>query len=266
MITGSSRGIGRAIALKCAADGANIVIASKTSDPHPKLPGTIHTVAQEVEDAGGKALALVLDVRDTDRVAAVIDTAAQHFGGIDALLNNAGAISLTNVESTTMKRVDLMFDINVRAAYCCSAAAIKYLKKSDNGHIINMSPPPSLIPQWFVNHTAYTISKFGMSMCTLGMSQEFKKYGVAVNSLWPKTLIDTVALRLVPGGLDLRKHGRTTDIMADAAHAILTSDSREHTANYYIDEDVLRARGVTDFDHYAVEPGAKLMSDIYVED
>ena len=203
-------------------------------------------------------------MRDDKRVAEVMDAAAEHFGGIDALLNNAGAISLTNVASTTMKRVDLMFAVNVRAAYCCSAAALKYLKKSDHGHIINMSPPPTMVPQWFVNHTAYTISKFGMSMCTIGMSAEFKQYGLAVNSLWPKTVIDTDALRLIPGGDQIRKQGRTPQIMADAAHAILTSDSREHTGNFYIDEELLRSRGATEFEHYAVEPGTALLSDIYV--
>ncbi len=261
-ITGSSRGIGRAIALKCAADGANVAIVAKTAEPNPKLEGTIHTVAEEVERAGGRALPLVCDVRDEARIDRCLEDTAQTFGGLDAVINNAGAIMLTNVESTPMKRVDLMFQVNVRATYATSRAAIPFLKDG-GGHIINMSPPPDLIPEWFVNHTAYTISKFGMSMCTIGMSAELKKYGIAVNSLWPRTVIDTAALRMLPGGTKLREHGRTPDIVADAAYALLTSDPAEVTGHCYLDEEILRRHGMEDFERYAVVPGNDLIIDVY---
>jgi len=264
-ITGASRGIGRAIALRCAADGANIVIAAKTSEPHPKLSGTIHSVAAEVEEAGGKALPIIVDVRSDELIDSAFAQAADHFGGIDAAINNAGAIMLTGVEMTPMKRVDLMFQVNVRAAYSCARAAVPYLKKADNPHIINMSPPIDLDPRWLRNHTAYTISKYGMTMCTIGLSAELARHGIAVNSLWPRTIIDTVALRLV-GGMAMAKNGRTTDIMADAIYEILTSDSREVTGNTFIDETLLRSRGVTDFEKYAVEAGNDLITDLYVGD
>jgi citronellol/citronellal dehydrogenase len=263
LITGSSRGIGRALALRFARDGANIVIASKTSEPHRVLPGTIHTVAAEVEEAGGKALALVLDVRDDAGIQAVAKQAAEHFGGIDALVNNAGAISLTTTPMTPMKRVDLMFQINVRAAYACSQACYPYLKDAENAHILNMSPPIDLDPRWLQNHVAYTISKYGMSMCTIGMAAEFKSKGIAVNSLWPRTLIDTSALRLV-GGEQIARNGRKPDIMADAAYEILTTDSRELSGQCIIDEELLKTRGVTDFEPYAVDPTQSLINDLYI--
>jgi citronellol/citronellal dehydrogenase len=263
-ITGASRGIGRAIALRCAADGANIVIASKTSTPHKTLPGTIHSVAKEVEEAGGKALALVLDVRDDERVEATIQEAAEHFGGIDAVINNAGAINLTPAEHTPMKRVDLMFNVNVRAAYSCARAAIPWLKKSDNGHILSLSPPINLNPRWFQNHTAYTISKYGMSMVTIGLAAELAKYGISVHSLWPRTIIQTDALRLV-GGMALGQQGRTPEIMADAAYTILTQDNRDRSGECLIDEDILRAHGQTNFDHYAVDPSKKLLTDLFLD-
>jgi citronellol/citronellal dehydrogenase len=262
-LTGGSRGIGRAIALRCARDGANIIIAAKTSEPHPKLPGTIHSVAAEVEAAGGKALPLIVDVRNDVRIDEAVDEGANHFGGLDAVVNNAGAISLTPTTFTPMKKVDLMLGVNVRAAYACSRAAIPYLKQAENAHIINMSPPIDMDPRWFKNHVAYTISKYGMTMCTIGMSAELKGVGIAVNSLWPRTIIDTIALRLV-GGIAMAKSGRTTEIMADATYAILTSDSSEVTGNCFIDEDLLRSHGVTDFEKYAVEPGNDLFTDLYV--
>jgi citronellol/citronellal dehydrogenase len=264
-ITGASRGIGRAIALRCAEDGANIIIAAKTNEPHPKLPGTIHSVAQEIEETGGNALALVVDVRDADRVQAAVDQGAEHFGGIDALVNNAGAISLTGTVHTPMKRVDLMFSVNVRAAYACSQACFSHLANAENPHIINMSPPIDLEPRWLQNHVAYTISKYGMTLCTLGMAAEFKSKGIAVNSLWPQTIIDTAALRLV-GGLQMARNGRTPQIMADAVHAILTSDSREVTGNCFIDELLLRSHGVTNFERYAVDPSQTLINDLYISE
>ncbi|HIA02582.1 MAG TPA: NAD(P)-dependent oxidoreductase [Myxococcales bacterium] len=263
-LTGGSRGIGRAIALRCAREGANIAIAAKTSDPHPTLPGTIHSVAAEVEEAGGRALPLLVDVRNDARIDEAVGETVNHFGGLDAVINNAGAISLTPTTATPMKRVDLMIGINVRAAYACSRAAIPFLKKGENSHIINMSPPIDLDPRWLKNHVAYTISKYGMSMCTIGMSAELAGAGIAVNSLWPRTVIDTAALRLV-GGMALAKNGRTPEIMADAVVAILTSNSREVTGNCFIDEDLLRTHGVTDFEHYAVEPGNDLLTDLYVD-
>jgi citronellol/citronellal dehydrogenase len=262
-ITGASRGIGRAIALRCAREGANIIIAAKTKEPHPKLPGTIYTAAKEVEDAGGQALPIVVDVRNDDLVDAAVKQGAEHFGGIDAVINNAGAIMLTNAQMTPMKRVDLMFQVNVRGAYTCARAAIPYLKKSDNGHIINMSPPIDLDPKWFRNHTAYTISKYGMTMAMLGLSAELKGFGIGVNSLWPRTIIATHALKMV-GGMVLEKKARTPEIMADAVHGILTSPGSELTGRQLIDEVLLREKGQTEFDHYSVEPGAELLPDLYV--
>ena len=262
-ITGASRGIGRDIALRCAADGANIIIAAKTKDPHPKLPGTIYSVAEEVESAGGKALPIVVDVRDDDLVDAAMKQGAETFGGIDAVVNNAGAIMLTNAQATPMKRVDLMFQVNVRGAYTCARAAIPYLKASENPHIINMSPPIDLDPKWFRNHTAYTISKYGMTMAMLGLSAELKGLGIGVNSLWPRTIIATQALRMV-GGMVLEKKARTPAIMADAVHAILTTPSRELTGRQIIDAVFLREKGQTEFEHYAVDPEAGLLPDLYI--
>ncbi|MFT0630928.1 SDR family oxidoreductase [Pseudomonas sihuiensis] len=265
-ITGASRGIGREIALKAAADGANIVIAAKSAEPHPKLEGTIFSVAAEVEAAGGKALALQLDVRDEQAVAAAMAQAAEHFGGIDALVNNAGAIKLVGVEKLEPKRFDLMYQINTRAVMVCSQAALPYLKKSAGGHILNLSPPLNLDAKWFAQHGPYTVTKYGMSMLTLGMSEEFKKYGISVNSLWPKTMIATAAIEFELGSRDAFKRARTPAIMADAAHAILSSEGRSLTGRLLIDEDILREQGVTDFEQYRFDPaGGSLVPDLFVD-
>jgi len=265
-ITGASRGIGREIALKAAADGANIVIAAKSAEPHPKLEGTIFSVAAEVKAAGGKALALQLDVRDEQAVAAAMAQAAEHFGGIDALVNNAGAIKLVGVEKLEPKRFDLMYQINTRAVMVCSQAALPYLKKSAGGHILNLSPPLNLDAKWFAQHGPYTVTKYGMSMLTLGMSEEFKKYGISVNSLWPKTMIATAAIEFELGSRNAFKRARTPAIMADAAHAILSSEGRSITGRLLIDEDILRERGVNDFEQYRFDPaGGSLVPDLFVD-
>ncbi|UTH38334.1 NAD(P)-dependent oxidoreductase [Pseudomonas sp. KHPS1] len=265
-ITGASRGIGREIALKAAADGANIVIAAKSAEPHPKLAGTIHSVAAEVEAAGGKALALQLDVRDEQAVVAAMAKAAEHFGGIDVLINNAGAIKLVGVEKLEAKRFDLMYQINTRAVMVCSQAALPYLKQSASGHILNLSPPLNLDAKWFAQHGPYTVTKYGMSMLTLGMSEEFKKYGISVNSLWPKTMIATAAIEFELGSRDAFKRARTPAIMADAAHAILSSGGRSLTGRLLIDEDILRERGVSDFEQYRFDPaGGSLVPDLFVD-
>ena len=263
-ITGASRGIGREIALRAARDGANVAIAAKTAEPHPKLAGTIHTVAAEVEAAGGRGLAIQLDVRDEVAIAAAIDQAARHFGALDILVNNASAISLTPTTGTPAKRFDLMFAVNVRATFLCSQAAIAHLRRAANPHILTLSPPISLRPDWFSGHVAYTMSKYGMSMCTLGMAEELRPHGIAVNSLWPRTTIATAAVE-VHFPEEILKASRKPEIMADAAHAILTRDARAHTGRFYIDEDVLREGGVTDFDRYAVAPGVPLYTDLFVE-
>jgi citronellol/citronellal dehydrogenase len=265
-ITGTSRGIGREIALKAAADGANIVIAAKSAEPHPKLEGTIFSVAAEVEAAGGKALALQLDVRDERAVAAAMAQAAEHFGGIDALVNNAGAIKLAGVEELEPKRFDLMYQINTRAVMVCSQAALPYLKNSAGGHILNLSPPLNLDAKWFAQHGPYTVTKYGMSMLTLGMSEEFRKYGISVNSLWPKTMIATAAIEFELGSRDAFKRARTPAIMADAAHVILSSQGRSITGRLLIDEDILREQGVSDFEQYRFDPaGGSLVPDLFVD-
>jgi citronellol/citronellal dehydrogenase len=264
-ISGASRGIGKAIAIRAAADGANIVIASKTDTPHRVLEGTIHSAATEVEAAGGNALALKMDVRDDEMIAAAFDRAAEHFGGIDILVNNASAIALLNTQSLPMRRFDLMFSVNVRGTYACSAAAIPYLMKAGNPHILNLSPPLNLNPNWFKDHVAYTMSKYGMSMCVLGMAEEFIEQGIAVNALWPRTVIATAAINML-GDLVKPENCRKEDIMADAAHAILTRDSRECTGNFFIDESVLIEEGVSDFSQYAVKPGEPLMKDLFLDD
>ena len=262
-ITGASRGIGRAIALRCARDGANVAIAAKTAEPHPKLQGTIHSVTAEVEAAGGRALPLHLDIRDETAVEAAVRQTAEKFGGIDALVNNASAISLTGTLSTPMKRFDLMQTVNTRGTYLCSQACLPYLLKAENAHILTLSPPLNLDPKWFAPYVAYTIAKYGMSLCTLGMAREFAAQGVAVNSLWPRTTIATAAVEVFfPESIQA---SRKPQIMADAAHAILTSDSRSTTGNFFIDEDVLRRAGVTDLDQYAVTPGARLQPDIFLD-
>ena len=263
-ITGGSRGIGREIALRAARDGAKVAIAAKTAEPHPKLAGTIHTVAQEIRQAGGTALAIQLDVRDEAAIAEAVDRAAAEFGGLDILVNNASAISLTPTAATPAKRFDLMMAVNVRATFLCSQAAIPHLAKSANAHILNLAPPLNMRPRWFGGHVAYTISKYGMSMCTLGMAEELRGAGIAVNSLWPRTTIATAAIEahFPPAILAA---SRTAAIMADAAHAVLTSDARAHTGNFYIDEEVLKRAGVKDFDRYAVTPGVTLFQDLFVD-
>ncbi len=263
-ITGSTRGIGREIALKCAADGANIIITGKTSKPHPSLEGTLDSVAQEVIDAGGQALPLQLDVRDEKAIQQTIEQAAKHFGGLDILVNNASAISLSNTLNTPMKRFDLMMGVNARATFACSQAAIPFLKQADNPHILNLAPPLKMESKWFKDFVAYTYSKFGMSVCTLGMSAELKEDGIAVNSLWPKTTIDTAAVR-VHFPPEIIQASRTPAIVADAAYSILTSSSQEVTGNFFIDEDVLRESGITDFTHYSVNPSVEPFCDLYVE-
>ncbi len=263
LITGGSRGIGREIALKCASEGANIVIAAKTAEPHSKLPGTIFTVAEEVEKAGGRPLPLQVDVRSEESVQEMVRKTVEKFGGIDALVNNAGAISLTDLESTPMKRYDLMHSINARAVYLCSQAALPSLKKSTNPHILNLSPPLSLNPKWLKGHAAYTVSKYGMSLYTIGLAEELRDHGIAVNALWPRTTIWTAALSMLLGE-EGKKGARTPEIMGDAAREILKTPSRELTGQTLIDEDFLRTRGSTDFEKYACVPGAELMPDLYV--
>ncbi len=265
VITGASRGIGRAIALKCAQDGANIVIASKTTDPHPTLPGTIYTVAEEVKAVGGQALPLKLDVRDSENVEQIMKQTAEAFGGIDILVNNAGAINLTDTESTPMKRYDLMQDVNVRAVFSCSQAALPYLKKAENPHILSLSPPVSLDPKWLQNHVAYTISKYGMTLCSIGMSAEFERYGIAVNSLWPRTIIATAAINWIMGD-DGMKQSRTPAIMADTAYMLFNKQKREITGQAIIDEYFLRDHGIDDFDQYANDPDTEPMLDFFVEE
>jgi len=264
-ITGASRGIGRAIALRAAADGAHVVVAAKSDQPHPKLPGTIHSTAEEVEAAGGKALAIKLDVRDEASVQVAVERAVEHFGGIDILVNNASAIMLKNTRELPLRRFDLMFGVNVRGTFACSQACIPFLLGSDNPHILNLSPPINLNPAWFKSHVAYTMSKYGMSMCVLGMAEEFRREGVAVNALWPRTVIATAAINTL-NGMVKPENCRTEAIMADAAHAILIQDSRRCTGNFFIDQDVLRARGVRNFDHYSVKPGAALMKDLFLDE
>ena len=263
-ITGASRGIGREIALRCARDGANIALAAKTVDPHPRLAGTIHTVAAEVEAAGGRALPLQVDVREESTVKAGVERCIEVFGGIDILVNNASAIMLAGTLQTPMKRFDLMFGVNVRGTFACSQACMPHLLKAPNPHILNLSPPIGLDPKWFKQHVAYTMSKYGMSMCTLGMAAEFADRGVAVNSLWPRTTIATAAIE-VNFPQEILKASRKPAIMADAAHVIFNRDSRRHTGNFYIDEAVLREEGVTDFDRYAVTPGAALYGDLFLD-
>lgn len=264
-ITGGSRGIGKAIALRAAQDGANVVLAAKTDKPHPKLPGTIHSAAEEVEKAGGKALALQLDVRDEQQVEEAIKKAHDHFGGLDILVNNASAITLLGTEALSMKRFDLMMSVNVRGTFACSRAAVPYLRKAENPHILNLAPPLNLDPAWFRDHCAYTISKYGMSMCVLGMAAEFRKDRIAVNALWPRTVIATAAINML-GGRVKPDNCRNEQIMADAAHAVLISDSSTVSGNFFIDESVLRKRRVRDFDQYAIKPGAPLLKDLFLDE
>lgn len=263
-ITGASRGIGLAIGLRAARDGANVVIAAKTTEPHPKLPGTIYTAAEDIEKAGGKALACVVDVREEAQVQEAVKKAVEKFGGLDILVNNASAISLTGTLDTPMKRYDLMHQINTRGTYLCSQVALPYLLKASNPHILNLSPPLNMEEKWFAPHVAYTMAKFGMSMCVLGMAGEFRGRGVAVNALWPRTAIATSAVQNLLGGDQIVAASRKVEIMADAAHWIFTQPSRECTGNFFIDDDVLIKSGVTDLDQYAVTPGAALAPDFFV--
>ena len=267
-ITGASRGIGREIALRCARDGANIVVTAKTAEPHRSLPGTVHSVAAEVEAAGGKALALQLDVRDENAVAAAVSEAVRVFGGIDILVNNASAIMISGTAATPMKRFDLMQGVNARGTFACAQACLPHLAKAGsagrNPHILTLSPPLNMKPRWFQDHVAYTMSKYGMSMCTLGMAEEFRAQGIAVNSLWPRTTIATAAIAVnFPEAI--LKASRKPAIMADAAYAIFRRDSRAATGNFYIDESVLREEGMSDFEHYAVTPGSTLYTDLFLE-
>lgn len=258
-VTGGSRGIGLAIALRAARDGASIAIAAKTADPNPKLPGTIFTAAEEIRAAGGVALPIQCDIRDENQIESAMRQAAQEFGGIDILINNASAINLTKTEATPAKRFDLMFDVNVRGTFLTSQAAIPYLRESAqagrNPHILNLAPPLSMNPKWFKNHVAYTMAKYGMSMCVLGMAEEFKRDGIAANALWPRTAIDTAALAMIPG-VDTAAC-RTPEILADAAYIILNRSSKDATGNFYVDDEVLASEGITDLDKYAVVPGTK---------
>ncbi|CAI2354683.1 unnamed protein product [Caenorhabditis sp. 36 PRJEB53466] len=262
-ISGASRGIGKEIALKLAKDGANIVIAAKTATAHPKLPGTIYTAAAEIEKAGGKALPCVVDVRDEAAVQAAVDAAVQKFGGIDILINNASAISLTNTEETDMKRYDLMHSINTRGTYLLTKLCLPHLKKGKNPHVLNISPPLLMEPRWFGQHVGYTMAKFGMSMCVLGHHEEFRPYGIAVNALWPLTSIWTSAMEMLSQGGGEAGNRKAT-IMADSAYAILSKDSKKFTGNFLIDEEFLRGVGVTDFKQYECVPGAPLLPDFFI--
>lgn len=263
-ITGASRGIGEAIALRAAADGANVVIAAKTTRRNPKLPGTIYTAAEAVEKAGGQALPLALDVREEQAVADAMQQAAERFGALDILVNNASAIWLARTPDTPIKRYDLMMTVNARGTFLCSQKALPWLMKAPNPHILNLAPPINLNPKWFRDHTAYTLSKYGMSLCTLGMAAEFAELRVAVNALWPRTVIATAAINML-GGRVQREYCRTPAIVADAAHAVLTRPSDECSGNFFLDEDVLRSEGVKDFGRYSVAPDRPLAPDLFLD-
>jgi citronellol/citronellal dehydrogenase len=264
-ITGASRGIGLAIGLRAARDGANVVIAAKTVTAHPKLPGTIYTAAEEIEKAGGKALAVACDIRYEEQVAEAFDKACAQFGGVDICVNNASALNLQGTLDTDMKRYDLMHQINARGTFLCSKSAIPHLLKAANPHILNLSPPLNLNPKWFAPSVAYTMAKYGMSMCTLGMSAEFRKQGVAVNSLWPETAIATAAVANLLGGDEMIKGSRKPEIVADAAYWILTQPARECTGNFFLDTEVLARAGMNDLAGYAVEPGHALVRDFFLD-
>ena len=266
-ISGGSRGIGLAIALRAARDGANIAIAAKTVEPNPKLPGTIYSAAKEIEAAGGQCLPLQVDIREELQVVEAAKKTAETFGGIDILINNASAINLTPTEATPIKRFDLMFGVNVHGTFLCTQACLPYLKTSAerkrNPHVLTLSPPLNMEARWFARHVAYTMAKYGMSMCVLGHAEEFKAYGIGVNALWPRTVIQTAALQMIPGIQP--EHCRTVDIMADAAHAVLSMDAASTTGNFFIDDEVLKSQGVTDFGKYSVVPGSKqLLPDLFI--
>lgn len=264
VITGASRGIGKAIGLRAARDGANVVILAKTTTPHPALEGTIYTAAEEMKTAGGDALACPVDIRFEEQVREAIAQAVTRFGGIDVLVNNASAIQLTGTLDTPMKRFDLMHSVNVRGTFLCSQVCLPHLLEAANPHILNIAPPLNMDPRWFAPHVAYTIAKYGMSMCVLGMAEEFREQGVAVNALWPRTLIATAAVRNLLGGEAAIEGSRLPGIMADAAYHILIRQSRETTGNFFIDQDVLLAAGVTDLSRYAVSPGRELTPDLFL--
>jgi citronellol/citronellal dehydrogenase len=266
-MSGGSRGIGLAMAKKCAADGANVAIAAKTAEPHPKLEGTIYTAAKEIEDAGGQALPLICDIRDEDAVQSCVDQTVERFGGIDICINNASAISLTPTPHTPMKRYDLMNQVNARGTFLVSQKCLPHLKNASNPHILNIAPPLDMKAKWFKNHVAYTMAKYGMSLCTLGMSEEFRPDGIAVNSLWPMTSIDTAAVRNVLGGDSMAKMSRTPDIMADAAYIVLNQNAAKYTGQFIIDEFILAESGVEDFSVYN-QPGydGPLAADFFVPD
>jgi len=262
-ITGGTRGIGHAIGIRAARDGANIVIAAKSAEPHPTLPGTIYTAAADMEEAGGHALAVQCDIRDEMQIMAAVEATVERFGGIDICINNASAISLTDTPHTPMKRFDLMHQINMRGTFATTQACLPYLKQAANPHVLTLASPINLNPRWFAAHTAYTMAKYGMSMCVLGHSAEFRPLGIGVNGLWPRTLIATAALNLIPG-VDTAG-ARTPEIMADAAHVILTRDAKDCTGNFFIDEDVLKEAGVSDLGKYAVDPSKPLINDLFLD-
>jgi citronellol/citronellal dehydrogenase len=263
-ITGASRGIGKAIALRAARDGANIAIAAKTAEPHPKLPGTVYEAAAEIEAAGGRALACVTDVRFEDQVAAAVQKTVETFGGIDIVVNNASAISLTPTPATEMKRFDLMHGVNVRATFLCTKLALPALERAENPHVLMLSPPLSLEPRWYAQHLAYTMSKMGMSQCVLGFAEEFRGKGIAVNALWPKTAIATAAVQNLLGGDAIVRRSRKPEIVADAAHVILCKKSTEFSGQFCIDEDVLRESGISDLGGYAIDPSQELLPDFFL--
>ncbi|XP_072027168.1 hydroxysteroid dehydrogenase-like protein 2 [Amphiura filiformis] len=264
-VTGASRGIGKAIALKAARDGANVVIAAKTAEPHPKLPGTIYTAAKEIEEAGGKCLPCIVDVRDEAQVQAAVDQAVKTFGGIDIVVNNASAISITGTQDTSMKKYDLMQSINTRGTFLTSKLCLPHLKVGKNPHILNISPPLNMKPHWFSGHVAYTMAKYGMSMCVLGMAEELQPDGIAVNALWPRTTIWTAAVENLSGVPDARNYTRKPEIMADAAYVILTRDSKSFSGNFCIDDNVLKEFGETDLEKYSYVPGVQLSTDVFLD-
>jgi citronellol/citronellal dehydrogenase len=263
-ISGGSRGIGLAIGLRAAREGANVALAAKTAEPHPKLPGTVYTAALEIEKAGGNALPIVCDIREEGQVQAAIDQTAQTFGGIDICVNNASAISLTDTRSTEMKRFDLMHQVNARGTFVVSKYCLEHLCRSDNPHILMLSPPLDLKPQWFAGHLAYSLAKYGMSLCALGLAEELKPLGIAVNALWPRTTIATAAIANIVGGEEVMRASRSPEIVADAAHVILTKPARAFTGNFWIDDTLLAEHGVTNFDRYRIDPTVDLTMDFFV--